>query len=111
MLRDGRLYIDDILAAIQRIETYVADMDYPRFANDAKTCDAVIRNLEIIGEAARSLPDEFKLKYPDAEWKKMSGLRNILVHEYFGINNAIVWDIVTTKLGPLKSVCLALQLG
>lgn len=67
--------------------------------------DAVVRNLEIIGEAARNLSDEIRQSFPEIEWKKIVGMRNILVHEYFGINNRIVWDIVQTKIAPLKKVC------
>lgn len=108
MPRDFRLFLDDILEAIGRIRFYVEGQDETAFLADRKTQDAVIRNLEIIGEAAGSLPDEVRDKMPEIDWRKFKGLRNILIHEYFGINSAIVWDIVRNKLGPLQTACTKL---
>ena len=105
MPRDHRLYLDDILAAIGRIQSYVEGMDYPRFAADQRTMDAVIRNLEIIGEAARSLPAEIKDAIPETDWRKIVGLRNLLLHEYFAVSTRVVWDIVQSKLDPLRAAC------
>lgn len=105
MPRDHRLYLDDILESIGRIFLYIEGMDFEKFSADQKTTDAVVRNLEIIGEAAKNLPDSFKESLPEAEWKKIIGMRNILAHEYFGVNNQIVWDILQTKLEPLKKAC------
>ena len=106
MHRDHRLYLDDILDAIDRIEDYVQGMDETGFGSDRKTQDAVIRNLEIIGEAARNLPDKMKAETPEIEWHKITGLRNILAHEYFGVNLPIVWDVVRNKLEPLKQASM-----
>ena len=72
------------------------------FCNDPKTIDAVIRNLEIIGEAARRLPEEIRIKYPDVGWHKIISLRNILIHEYPGIDLETIWDIIENKLLPLE---------
>ena len=105
MHRDYKLYLDDILESIDRIFTYIDKLDYHAFAADRKTFDAVVRNLEIIGEAARNLPEEIKLSTAEIEWKKIAGLRNLLAHEYFGINKQIIWDIIQNKLLPLKSAC------
>ncbi len=105
MPRDFRLYLDDILEAIHQIRTYMADQDEDAFREDRKTQDAVIRNLEIIGEAAGNLPEEIQEAAPEIDWRKIRGLRNILIHEYFGINLPIVWDVVQNKLGPLETVC------
>jgi len=105
MPRDHRLYLDDILGAIDRIQGYVEGMDYARFAADQRTMDAVIRNLEIIGEAARSLPAEIKDAIPETDWRKIVGLRNLLLHEYFAVSTRVVWDIVQTKLDPLRAAC------
>jgi len=105
MPRDYRLYLDDILESVDRITEYVADMDFPSFISDQKTIDAVVRNLEIIGEAAKNLPDDMKSTMSDIEWKKITGLRNILAHEYFGINKEIIWDIVQNKISVVKSAC------
>jgi uncharacterized protein with HEPN domain len=105
MPRDFRLYLDDILEAIQQIRIYLADQGEETFTADRKTQDAVIRNLEIIGEAAGNLPEQFQTIAPEIDWRKIKGLRNILIHEYFGINLSIIWDVVQSKLGPLETVC------
>ena len=105
MPRDYRLYVDDILEAVKRIHDYVRDLDYKTFSSDLKTQDAVIRNLEIIGEAARHFPPEMTSRAPTIEWPKIMGLRNILTHEYFGVNLAIIWDVVQHKLDTLAHAC------
>jgi uncharacterized protein with HEPN domain len=105
MPRDFRLYLDDILEAIYQIRNYMADQDEEAFTTDRKTQDAVIRNLEIIGEATRNLPKEIKEGAPEIDWRKIAGLRNILIHEYFGISLPILWDIVQNKLSPLETAC------
>jgi uncharacterized protein with HEPN domain len=105
MRRDFRLYLDDILEAIHQIRTYLADQNEEAFTKDRKTQDAVIRNLEIIGEAAGKLPEQIQKGEQEIDWRKITGLRNILIHEYFGINLPIVWDVVQNKLGPLEAVC------
>ena len=108
MSRDYRLYLDDILEAINRIGEYVQGMDEEAFGSDRKTQDAVIRNLEVIGEASRNLSDEMKARSNEIEWAKIVGFRNILAHEYFGVSIPIVWDIIQTKLDPLKKTCTEL---
>ena len=80
-------------------------MDYKAFEADRKTQHAVIHNLEVIGEAARSMPDEVKDNAAEIEWYKIIALRNILIHEYFGVNLKIVWDVVQNKLDALESTC------
>lgn len=105
MHRDYRLYLDDILEAIRRIRSYTDGLNAKKFEADLKTQDAVIRNLEVIGEAAGKLPDNIKSKSDEIEWRKIVGVRNILIHEYFGISTSIVWDIVQTKLRPLENAC------
>lgn len=109
MPRDYRLYLDDILDAINKIRGYVRGMDYEAFSSDMRTQDAVVRNLEIIGEASRQLPAELRQKVATIEWAKIMSLRNILVHEYFGVNLLIIWDVVEHKLGPLTEACLELM--
>ncbi|MFA5183048.1 MAG: DUF86 domain-containing protein [Syntrophales bacterium] len=93
------------MEAIHQIRTYIADPDEDAFARDRKTQDAVIRNLEIIGEAAGNLPEQFQKLAPEIDWRKIKGLRNILIHEYFGINLPIIWDVVQNKLGPFETAC------
>ena len=105
MHRDFRLYIDDILDAVDQIRIYTKGLDETAFKKDRKTQDAVIRNLEIIGEAARSVPSHIQESTPDVDWRKIRGLRNILIHEYFGVNLTIVWDILQNKLPHLEAAC------
>ena len=105
MPRDYRQQIEDILTAVARIRSYVQAMNYERFRADDRTQDAVVRNLEVIGEAARALPEDVKADASGVDWRKLVGLRNVLIHEYFGISLPIVWDIVTSKLDELEAVC------
>jgi uncharacterized protein with HEPN domain len=108
MVRDHRLYLDDIIEAVRRIKEFTNDMDFDDFKADIKTQDAVVRNLEIIGEASGRLPEEVHLSAPEIEWRKIVGIRNILAHEYFGISLPIIWDIVQNKLDELSAACLRL---
>ncbi|MCK5175211.1 MAG: DUF86 domain-containing protein [Planctomycetes bacterium] len=105
MPRDYKLQLDDILEAIGRIREYTDNMSEESFGLDHKTQDAVIRNLEIIGEAARNLPDEIKNSASEIQWHKIIALRNLLIHEYFGVNTKILWDVITNKLGGLEEAC------
>lgn len=105
MRRDPRLYMDDILEAIGQIREYTVAMGYDVFTRDRKTQDAVVRNLEIIGEAAGRLPETVKERAEGIEWRKIVGLRDILAREYFGISLPVVWDVVRNKLGPLEVAC------
>lgn len=103
MSRDFKVYLEDIRDAIQKIEIYASAMTLPQLMTDSKTLDAIIRNLEIVGEAAKNVPDEIRQRYAGVEWKKIAGLRDILIHEYFGVDVAIIWDVLQTKLPGLKS--------
>jgi len=105
MPRDPRIYIEDILEAIRRIGTYTENMDFVAFAKSPITIDAVIRNLEVIGEAAGRIAEETKAGSPEIEWRKIIALRNVLAHEYFGIHTKIVWDVIVDKLKPLGQAC------
>lgn len=98
MTRDYRVYLDDVLSAIDKINRYVATSSVDTALKDEKTYDAVIRNLEIIGEAVKKVPDDIKSIHPGVEWKKIGGLRDILIHEYFGVDSAIIADILKNKL-------------
>ena len=102
MVRDHRLYLDDIIEAVRRIKEFTNDMDFDDFKADIKTQDAVVRNLEIIGEASGRLPEEVHLSAPEIEWRKIVGIRNILAHEYFGVDLEIVWKTVKEDLPILK---------
>lgn len=104
MPRNSLLYIDDMLTAAEKIMGYTQGMTCDRFHTDTKTFDAVIRNLEIIGEAAKKIPSKFREDHKKIEWKKIAGLRDILIHEYFGIDSEIVWDIVQNKIPELVNI-------
>ena len=102
-MRDYGLYLKDILAAMDSIEAFVGEMDLETFQADDKTSSAVIRKFEIIGEAARQIPEEIRQTYPQVPWKEMAGMPDRLIHFYFGVNYRLVWrtikeDIPTAKL-------------
>lgn len=99
------MYLDDLHLAMTRISEYIADYSFESFKKDYKTVDAVIRNFEIIGEAAKNVPDEVKIKYPELPWSEMYLLRNKVSHEYFGIDYEIIWDVACNYL-PLNKLQL-----
>jgi uncharacterized protein with HEPN domain len=101
MPRDYKVYLEDVLQAIGKIRDYTTGMSRQAFMSDSKTLDAVVRNLEVIGEAAKKVPKEIQVKNPQVEWRKIASLRDILIHEYFGVDREIVWDIVENKLPVL----------
>ena len=96
------LLLNDILESIDKVEQYTRGMSFDTFSNDQKSIDAVVRNLEIIGEAANRLPDDFKERHSNVEWYKVVGLRNRIIHEYFGIDLQIIWQIVHVDLPELR---------
>lgn len=98
MPRDSSVYLEDIVTAAERIATYVAGHTRESFRTDGKTVDAVVRNLEIVGEAVKQVPAEVRQQAPDIEWPKIAGLRDILIHAYFEVDLDIVWDVATNKL-------------
>ena len=108
MQRTYKAYLEDIIAAIGKINEYAKGLSFEDLARDSKTLDAVIRNLEIIGEAAKKIPDKVRDKYPAIEWKKICGLRDILIHEYFGIDVVIIWDVIQSKLPVLEAQATAM---
>ena len=104
MTRDARVYLHDIIEAMRNIEEYTAGLSFEAFSHDNKTIDAVVRNCEIIGEAAKNIPEEIKQQYSQIPWKVMAGMRDKLIHEYFGINLNVVWETITEDLPPLKPI-------
>jgi uncharacterized protein with HEPN domain len=96
--RDPILYLEDISLSMERVQEYIAGIDFQHFKWDHKTVDAVVRNFEIIGEATKNLPKDLKDKYPEVPWEEMYRLRNRVSHEYFGIDYEIIWDIATKHL-------------
>ena len=102
MTRNYTDYIADILNAIEEIEEFIVGMDYEGFSGDRKTTNAVIRSLEVIGEAATKIPQEICYQNPEIPWKRMAGMRNKLIHGYFGVDLEIVWEVCTDEIPPLK---------
>jgi len=103
MPRDYKTCLEDISDAIGKIGRYTAGHTSETLAADEKTLDAVIRNLEVIGEATKNIPDDVRASYPEVEWRRIAGLRDILIHQYFGIDQDIVWDILQNKLPMLAT--------
>lgn len=100
-MRSYLLYLEDILKSAAKVQRYTDGMSFEDFLADERTLDAVVRNLEIIGEAAKNVPEKVRLRYPEIEWRKIAGLRDILSHTYFKVSEAILWDVVQNKLPPL----------
>jgi uncharacterized protein with HEPN domain len=103
--REDKDFLTDIQEAIHRISKYTEGMTYPAFLADTKTQDAVIRNIEIIGEATKKLSNKIRKRYPNVPWKNMAGVRDRLIHDYFGVNLDIVWQIGSDEL-PKVSVAI-----
>jgi uncharacterized protein with HEPN domain len=98
------MYIEDILETCGKILRYTEGMSREQFEGDERTYDAVIRNLEIMGEAAKHVPDEVREKVDKLEWRKLTGLRDVLAHAYFGIDDDILWNVVSTKVPEVKRI-------
>ena len=91
--REIGLLLEDILDSANKISTYTRDISYEQFISDSKTVDATVRNFEIIGEASNRIPQDYKLTHPEIDWVGIIGFRNRIIHEYFGINYQVLWDI------------------
>jgi uncharacterized protein with HEPN domain len=102
MTKNSLIYLEHINACIQKITDYTNGMDEASFLKDSLKQDAVIRNFEIIGEAAKQVDDDFRLKYPHIEWKKLAGMRYKLIHGYIGVDLWLVWAVVEHSLPDLK---------
>src|SRR3990172_10965528 len=100
--RDYILFLEDILSAIEKIEMYTKGLKFKKFRENSMAVDAVIRNFEVIGEATKNVPKTVKDKYPDVEWKEAIGFRNVLTHDYFGIDLESVWDTLKNNIPVLK---------
>lgn len=100
--RNYLMYIEDILMAIKKIEKYTRNLNFEVLSSDEMIIDAVIRNFEVIGEASAKIPNNIKERYPDVEWKEAIGFRNILIHDYFGVDVEAVWDTIQKNLPGFK---------
>lgn len=102
MSRSLQLYLQDICTSCAKVQRYTLNMTLEAFVADERTYDAVIRNLQIIGEAVKQIPPEVRDQYPAVEWRKIAGLRDILAHAYFSLENETLWDIVQNKVPALQ---------
>ena len=101
MSREYRLFLEDMRRACEKVIRFTQQMTCEQFVADEKTFDAVMRDLEIVGEAAKHIPPEVRAQHPDIDWQKIGGLRDVVIHEYFGIDIEIIWDIVTREVPVL----------
>lgn len=106
--RTHKMYVEDILQSMNKIERYIKGLAYETFAENELVVDGVIRNLEIIGEASRNIPQNLRKKHPAIPWNRMIGLRNIVIHEYHGIDLSIIWQIVTKNIPETKPKIVAM---
>ena len=109
-MRNHSLYLSDILKAFEAIESFVEGQSFEDFKKDDKTSSAVIRKFEIIGEATKQVPESVKQKYPAVPWKEMAGMRDKLIHFYFGVNYELLWQTINNRVSEIKPViCQILQ--
>jgi len=105
-------YLLDMLEAARRIVSYIENASFEQFQEDYKTQDAVLRNLEVLGEAAKNIPEEFRNEYPDLPWGEMARTRDRLIHHYFGVNLDVVWGISELELpGVIEQLEMILEQG
>jgi uncharacterized protein with HEPN domain len=102
MKRDYTLYLQDILDCVEKIDEFVGDMDYKEFVEDDKTSSAVVRKLEIMGEAAKNIPQELRQNYKEIPWSDIAKMRDKIIHFYFGVDYEIVWKVIKERLPTLK---------
>lgn len=101
-MRNYKLCLRDVIDAMESIEDFVESMDFEEFKKDDKTSSAVIRKFEIIGEATKQIPEETRQKYPQVPWKEMAGMRDRLIHFYFGIDYKLVWETIKERIPQVK---------
>ncbi|PZD75458.1 hypothetical protein C1752_00472 [Acaryochloris thomasi RCC1774] len=110
MSRSVQLYLEDICASCTKVQRYTLNMTFEGFIEDERTYDAVVRNLQIIGEAVKKIPPDIREQYPTVEWRKIAGLRDILAHAYFSLEDETLWDVVLNKVPELfEQIQLVIQ--
>jgi len=102
MKRDYKLFVKDILESIDKIESFVGGMSFEEFMKDEKTKSAVVREIEVIGEATKNIPEEIRKRYKDLPWKDMARMRDKIIHSYFGIYYETVWKVIKERLPQIK---------
>ena len=102
MSRNITLYVKDILQNMLEAEEFIEGMSYDQFISDKRTLNAVLRSIEVIGEAAKNIPDEMRGKYPNIPWKEMAGMRDKVIHFYFGVDKEVIWFVVKDRLPVIR---------
>jgi uncharacterized protein with HEPN domain len=101
VLRDRSLFLEDITSSCRKIIEFVEEYTFDEFLQDEKTFDAVVRNLEVIGEAVKHLSDDFRRQHPDTDWRAIAGVRDILTHAYFALDLEVLWNVVQVEVPQL----------
>ncbi|MCX9011167.1 MAG: DUF86 domain-containing protein [Candidatus Methanoperedens sp.] len=109
MKKDPEIFLGHILESILLIEDYTKNKTYHDFLNSTQLQDSIIRRIEIVGEAVKNLPEDFKSNYPEIPWKKIAGMRDVLIHEYFGIDLELTWEVVQHDIPNLKRDILRIK--
>ncbi len=109
MKRDMQLYVQDIWDCIEKIHEYAHGLSKNDFYDNSQLQDAVVRRLEIMGEAVKHIPQRFRSKYPNIPWKEIAGIRDILIHEYFGVNLARIWNVIERDIPELRQNFLQIR--
>ncbi len=111
MSREWRFYLDDMIACCERVSSYVAGLDRTSFDKGGMAYDAIVRNVELLGEAARHVPEDVRKGATGIDWRAVVAVRNILVHGYFSIDNDILWDVIQRKIPEMRDALARLKSG
>jgi len=109
MKREWEDYLADIIQSMNEVEEFTRGLTYESFMKDRKTINAVIRSLEVMGEASKRIPDEVRAKHSEIPWKRMAGMRDKLIHEYAGVDLETVWDVIQEEIPPIRPLLEELQ--